>query len=97
MFLIDRNGKAQDVPFGVLLVADIALTEGALSEDSAMRYVKRLFDISEDADPLAESPEEMRIRLENWWDQRHEKWEEIQQRIEKWKEDLRIGREATCR
>lgn len=68
--------------FDTLLLIAFLQSDAETPEAAAEKFVKKLLDIPENVDILAETPEERRARSAKWYAQ---EWEKIKQEIEKTK------------
>ena len=68
--------------FDTLLLIAFLQLDAETPEAAAEKFVKKLLDIPENVDILAETPEERRARSDKWYAQ---EWEKIMQEIEEMK------------
>lgn len=67
------------IAFNTLLLMEILRSDAETPEAAAEKFVKKLLDIPENVDLLAEPPEERRVRSAKWYVQ---EWEKIKQENE---------------
>lgn len=78
--------------FDMMLLMELLRADAETLEAAAEKFVRKLLDIPENVDILAETPEERRARSDKWYAQ---EWEKIKQEIE----EMKISEDTTgcCR
>ena len=72
---MNEGAAAWRVAFDTLLLIAFLQSDAETPEAAAEKFAKKLLDIPENVDLLAETPEERRARSDKWYDQEWEKLE----------------------